>query len=718
MISSNTQEKPVRTAALAAEPRNLYLISLLLVGVITFFFYFSMTGVPLQGGDLELLVLPRYLHKPISSAALQQELPNAPAARAVLTFLWSLSDGSAKNLRLFCLVLHVLSALYFFGIVRRWTGKPTSVIPPLLGGFLFCVLPTVPPLLAGASGLSQLLGTFFALICANSYLAVTEDPDRRRPLHLFATLAFALLAAVSYYGLIALPLVLLLLDATRLEKHRETRMSPDWIMLFSVTGVLAVLGIVVCFSDSFSFRRLYIPYHLLFMVCILFLIRTLLLFRSKILKNILLVLLNLLLIASAVISFQQTMAFWEPLSRIEKTDAPDKIMRGALQCIALAEKEDIPAERIDQLRQAATLWKTSPPDLSGEGIYKLAFARVLEETNAPDEALAHYAELREHFSFTENGLEGAAGMARLQEPGENASFILELLESISRHRDLSQAEELQSALTHMRLGDARNAALHFSRLSGLHPQSPEGQLREQSLKIRSTIDALAEESQKKIEADAKSMEGFVSLAESHLLAGNHLQAFYWLEFALRRDSSVPKAWELLGVLSAMKGAEKNFVEKWGALKAADDKAWIDLAHKSAFSQAWDAAFVYLNQPGKSPDFSAEELMAVFSLEQKRLDQAESWFLKAAELMPDSFRPRLFLADLALVRQDKEKAEEWLKAARDLQAPQAELDRRETVLKTGLPAPNAVPDSGVPVPALPASPNTGASPGVPMRTLIE
>jgi tetratricopeptide (TPR) repeat protein len=126
----------------------------------------------------------------------------------------------------------------------------------------------------------------------------------------------------------------------------------------------------------------------------------------------------------------------------------------------------------------------------------------------------------------------------------------------------------------------------------------------------------------------------------------------------------------------------------------------------------------LNQPGKSPDFSAEELMAVFSLEQKRLDQAESWFLKAADLMPDSFRPRLFLADLALVRQDKEKAEEWLKAARDLQAPQAELDRRETVLKTGLPAPNAVPDSGVPVPALPASPNTGASPGVPMRTLIE
>ena len=212
------------------------------------------------------------------------------------------------------------------------------------------------------------------------------------------------------------------------------------------------------------------------------------------------------------------------------------------------------------------------------------------------------------------------------------------------------------------------------------------------------------------------MEIYVSLSESLLLAGNHLQAYYWLNFALRRDNTVPKAWELLGVLCALKGNEKEFIQQWGQLKADDARAWVDLGHKAAFSQAWDGAWSYLRQAGDKVELTAEEMMAVFYLEQKRVEEGEHWLRQAMELMPDAARPRLLLADLAIAMEDKEKARNLLYEARQRNAPEAEISRRLAVLD------GTAPEEGPP-PALRRPTQTPEQtesfpPAAPTRTLIE
>lgn len=675
MTETPSQTDNTGTPAIVAQPRSLYLISLLLVGVVTFLFYFSLTGIPLQGIDLDLFALPRYLSLPTAMSLLQDSTLQEPVAKWLQFSIWSLSDGSSGALRSLSLLLHVSAVLFFFGLIRRWTGKQESVVAPLLGALLYCVLPTVPALLATANGFSELSGCAFALIAANSYMAVTDNPERPRFVHFTVALVFSLLAAASFYSLILLPLLLLLLDGTRLEKDRETRLSPDWAVFFVVTCAIAIVFFIIVLSDAFTLPPLQIPYHLVGMILLLLLVRLMLRSRISLVKNALLIVMNLLLIVFGVLAFQQTMGFWEPLTALENGDVPDKSNRLALQYAALANSEAIPAEQQELLRQAALLWKHNPPGLEKDGLYKLAYARMLEDSDNEEEARTVYEELRRAFPFDSVGIEAAAGITRVLPDEDASSQMADLLGALSKRRVLSADESWRYAISLMRIGDVREAARFFSRMDAGAGDSFEAQVKEQSLQHYAAVEALKQESQQKIEENATSMVGFVSLAESELLSGNLTRAFYWLEFALRREPAVPKAWQLLGVLAAMTGQQESFVRQWGALQAEQSQPWLELAHKAMYAQAEDAMYLYLKQTEGKVEVSVEEMMAVLYLEQRAVDRAERWLLKAVELMPHAFRPRLLLSDLFAAMQNQEAARQWLEEARVREAPAEEIQRR-------------------------------------------
>jgi len=189
---------------------------------------------------------------------------------------------------------------------------------------------------------------------------------------------------------------------------------------------------------------------------------------------------------------------------------------------------------------------------------------------------------------------------------------------------------------------------------------------------------LEQAAQRQLTENPKSIEGFVSLAESAVVSGQVQRAFYLLDSILRKTPGDQRAWTLMGFVRARMGGASKFLDEWGTRWQGREAAWKDLATRCAHAQAWDAALTYLAYGGTAEQALPPAVrLADIALELRQPRRAQALLEQAAQAHPEDPSPWLKLADLAIAAQDTVRAGQYLAQAEQRNAfPEATAARRQ------------------------------------------
>jgi tetratricopeptide (TPR) repeat protein len=184
----------------------------------------------------ENLYVPLFYTSYLGDLALGGGLPRAPIVHAIN------------------LLLHVLSAVAVFGIIRRVLADTAEhrrgiPLPALAGALVFAVHPIQTETVAWATGRKDLLSGFFALLAVWSYVglpaggAAGAGSKGRFRLHYGSALACFVLALLAKPASVAAPAALLALDffARRRTLRESARLLAPWFVIAGV-WVLATAG--------------------------------------------------------------------------------------------------------------------------------------------------------------------------------------------------------------------------------------------------------------------------------------------------------------------------------------------------------------------------------------------------------------------------------------------------------------------------------------------
>jgi tetratricopeptide (TPR) repeat protein len=137
----------------------------------------------------------------------------------------------------FSLLVHIGNVILLFWFLRRIVADDRA---GFLGALLFAVHPLHTEAIAWASGLKDLLCTFFFLLGVLSY---SESRDRAGQRFQWLTPVFFILALLAKITAITLPLVLLLIDIYKHGKIDRQQLAEKWLY-FAVAGLFGTIALV------------------------------------------------------------------------------------------------------------------------------------------------------------------------------------------------------------------------------------------------------------------------------------------------------------------------------------------------------------------------------------------------------------------------------------------------------------------------------------------
>ncbi|NLV45779.1 MAG: hypothetical protein GXY07_14920 [Candidatus Hydrogenedentes bacterium] len=665
----------------------LCLAGLFLVAMTAFVLYFMLIYAPLQGEELERY-LPSFTDSgPPSPMEAGNLLVKGFLPRIVLGALWRLSGGDVSLVRFFSLLLHVLTASLTFLLIRTWLGRPESVLVPLAGALLVAVSPAGAAAIAQCDGLAVLLAANFFLCGSLLYLSAVSVSGR----HIYYRIVLAawcvVAAAACCPAMVTAPVIFLLLRAVQ-RRDSQSFFSGQSLapLLIPITAGIAAATVLLVNDRSFVPDAGYAPYFLS-IAAALFVGRLAACGVPGIVRGVAAALISLLLLCSCVVSFLQAARYADPVAYLEEACA--ETMEGpparrlAMQYYERAMRREDKEERAVLLQQALAAGPDRWNRSSGRAWENLLWAKVLMETGdsqrSSDVALA--ALNRAPFETT-GPVATRLRAAGLDENGASRE-IASLLAFASHASSLGPEEALKYARALVRLGDISSAGRVLADLPEFPEGTNEAQLQRQVGMVSSQAQALEKTYREKMAKNPRDIAAYIALAESNILMGRDLRAFYFLEMALQRDPDAREPWELLGLVFARKKDPERFISRWGGLRAEEKEAWFALARRVALSGMWEVAYAYCRVYAKDTIPSAEEQVAGFAVEAGQLKIAGEWLSRAVEAYPHSYSPRLLLTDLALAADNSGEARRYLAEAARLGAPETELaKRRERLAEPG------------------------------------
>ncbi len=675
----------------ASSPAAIPYVAAFLVVAAAFLVHFNLVHAPLQGRDFELFLFDDLLHQPESAAAAHDRLPASPLALFVLALLWQLGKDAAL-LRSAGLLLHVLGAAAAFQALRAWLGRSNSIAAPLLGALLFAASPAATWAIADAAAWPALLSTTMALA---AFLLVTRAGRKPNAVQYPALLGACCLlaaAAAAQHFMLVLPVVFLALDALRPKGEPRLPLHAH-LCLF---GAAAATGMTAHFSGSSIIAAPPSAPYLLSALVALAAARLIAAAPPSLLQKGLVALAALTTALFSAYSFQQGMRRVEPAAflerQIEANADPGLLRELALHYYFNAEAAADPEARTAMLLQAATTWQACRESQTLRPEELNFFGNALHALGQTEQALEIWKQVLDAAPFSKLGRNAALAMARAKDEQTHAKEIADLYALLSREGMLSTPDSVHYARALMLLGDLTAAATTLSALPELEDGSKEAALKQQAVAIRNAALTLQEKARKELNESPTNAAGIVASAESNLMSGNFMRAFYMLELALRKDPAVERGWDLMGILCASRGADENFMRQWGALRSENPAAWLALARRVAMAQSWDAALAYAQQGVSDATPSAEEYMAAFAMEMKRTPLAVQWLEKAAQARPQAYAPWLALCDIAMASSAAPRAQQMLEEAAQRNAPEDELQKRRSHMDA---EPNQDPSSPAP-----------------------
>lgn len=134
------------------------------------------------------------------------------------------------------LMIHAVSALLLFALLRRMTGR---LWESAFVSFVFALHPLHVESVAWVSERKDVLGAFFWFLTTWLYLDYVDKPDKRRYLLAFAAYCLGLM---SKQMLVTLPFTLLLLDYWPLVRPKTTRVLLEKIPYFAASVAASTIA--------------------------------------------------------------------------------------------------------------------------------------------------------------------------------------------------------------------------------------------------------------------------------------------------------------------------------------------------------------------------------------------------------------------------------------------------------------------------------------------
>ncbi|MCK5863337.1 MAG: hypothetical protein KAH38_12685 [Candidatus Hydrogenedentes bacterium] len=663
---------PVRTG------RALHLIALFVVVMIPLLVHFNLLYAPMQGGEFQLLLFDDLLQHPHTAITALDRLPASPLSTLAIGFFWWLGGGSMILLRTAALLTFVFTAMVLFQVLRLWLSRRESITAPMLGAVLFAVSPAAVDALANLNALPVLLGTACASAAAVLFLKATRKNTDTDYLSLvLASIALAL-AAAAHPGMLLLPVILIVLDLSRLTAAGRLRLQPAWTAWGLMLMISAAAAAVLHYSGA-SFTPLTPPVPLLLLssAAAFFAAGLLVLLPGKNVQRVFSIFMIVLLSAGGIFSFKRALPYVDPIPSLKQqiAEREDPVLRDmlVLHYIESAQRETSEETRFALLQEALAIWQEQESGAVN------ATRRILGEHIFDAGYIEEAASLLEPFlskmPFTDTGYKATIALARTRDEMEEPGQIADYYALARKTGSLSPDDVIRYGKVLIRMGDTTHAAQQFARLLDPPEQSEAGRLQKQSAMAYNAAEELWDKARQQMADDPTNPLGYVNAAERELLLGNKMRAFYWLELALRREPEQERAWALMGNTLARSGQANQFIAQWGSTKAQGDGAWLLLAKQTAMFQAWEGALLYASQFTTPETPTAEELLGAFALEMKNIQEAKNWFKRAAEAHPKRYTAWLALSDISTVMQQPEDAQHYLDEAERCNAPAEEVKKR-------------------------------------------
>lgn len=680
----------MRSSRPAAENTSIMLCfaGIFLVAVASFGLYFMLIRAPIQGEELERFLSPLTVSGPAARLETGSLLTNGFLPRILLDGLWRTAGGNVTWERFTALLLHVLAAVLTFLLIRTWLGKREYVLAPLTGALSLALSPAAAAEISQSAGLAVLLAAVFFLGACLWYLTAHSVAGRYAyPRILLA--AWCVVAAAACHPIMAVtPVIVIALYPLRRWNHEPLCEVHGYLSVFVLLAAGLCAAIVLLVNGrSFAPDTAYAPYFLS-VAGALAIGRIAGCDLPGPAKKGFMALVALLLLCFCVISFVWAARYADPVNALEAAYEANpegsSTRQLALQYYEEALQQENTEARADFVRQALA---TGPEKLKGAGHpawEDLLWAKALMETGNPQPSADMAYSALTRAPFTETGSAAARLRAACLDEKSGAVEIASLLAFTGRGSAPLAEDALRHARALTRLGDLENAGNILATLPEFAEDTPEAQLQHQVKDVINRAHGLENTYREKIAKNPQDSSAYIALAESNILVGKDLRAFYFLELALRKSPNNQEAWEMLGLIFAKKNQPEHFIERWGNLRAEKADEWFTLARRVARAGMWNAAFVYSGLCVKDAVLSAEEYVAGFAVEARRPEIAREWLVRAVEAHPNSYNPRLLLADLAIAEGDFEGARRYLEEASRLQAPEAELAKRREKLVESAP----------------------------------
>jgi hypothetical protein len=633
-----------------------------------------MLQAPLQGDDIPLFLLSDAYHTPGTALANPEGMPEAPLSAFWIGVFWKLGNGSLTVVRGAGLLLHALGALLLYLVVRVWTGRRDSVVAPMLAGLLLGASPAASGCLALLHSQPMVLAMTASLASALFFLLAT--PDARKTDELFLVLAglFQLMAFAFHHSAVLLPVVLLFLKLTRFRTS-GTSLRLSWLPWLALVAVSLSLSVAVPLSPS---AWMISGSGYAGSAAAALLLGGLLVVLPSMPRMIATAIAVLLVLAGAVVSFQQGMQYVDPLGSFEQQsskEAPADPAGHALQFLAAADKASTPEEQYAFLLQARELWGDNEAYGLSASEFRHALGKRLLQLGRAPEASEMLEPLLALAPFEAAGTEAALALARSLDEQKQIRQIADWYGWLKRRDALPREDVARYARMLLLSGDVTGSAALYAGVPELDENTVDGALKKQALAARNAAYALQETARKKVLENTGAVEGYIASGESNLISGNMLRAFYWLELAMRKDPKATRPWELAGIIFARHNQAEQFVQQWGSHDGVAKEVWLSLARQAALTQAWESALVYADQAVMPEGPSGEEYLAAFAAEMKRISVAEEWLKRAAEKRPEAPGPWLYLCDFAHASKKPEEAQRYLEEAKKRNASPEEVQKR-------------------------------------------
>lgn len=402
----------------------------------------------------------------------------------------------------------------------------------------------------------------------------------------------------------------------------------------------------------------------------------------------------LVLLVLGVISFQRTETWKTPelLWAEEAANQPDAVeplfALGRYQSVlAQMAPTDNVQNREKAFTAASAAWKVVlervPGDTEAEknlGLAALNLGNLEEARTLLESATAQWPEDQELALYLAYALE-QSGRA-----GDQHEYLVGALRAYRRAARLGVLPlEAQGryGLLAASFGDLDTGLPLMTTAAGTDDQSPLKAPLEQFNTMAQQLQALRQRAETASSQNPGGVEAAFIRADSLLMEGRLMTAFYLLQSAMAQSPGNDAAWATLGMISARLGGSQNFLSDWGSSRMGNIAAWEQLAGRCAMTGNWEAAETYLRHgfsgdPGAMPELK----LAAIALQARQPERAVTYFEAAQKAYPDRSLPWLQLADMYIAAQDFARARGQLDEAEKRGATQEEISARREKLGSG------------------------------------